>query len=90
MRACISSNCSIDTCIRYAGVGGTCFGGACDGSAGAVKCSGMHLQSFQNLEVGGARLEIRVGPSCTCIDNAYFRQNMKVGDIGLKIRVGAN
>ncbi len=47
----------------------------------------MHSQSFQNLEVRGAGLEIRVGAGCACIGSACFRCN---GLIGLEIRVGVS
>lgn len=49
--------------------------------------SGMHSQSFWNLEMRGAGLEIRVKASYAYIESACIGQNLKVGDAGLKIRV---
>lgn len=52
---------------------GTSSVDACIDSAGAIKRSRMHLQSFQNLEVGDAGLEIHVRAGCiksTCIGSA--------------------
>ena len=46
--------------IRGAYFSNTCFRIACIGNAGAVKRLGMQSQSFRNLEVQGARLEIQV------------------------------
>lgn len=51
------SSCDTSTYIESANVN----------NVNAVKRSRMHLQFFQNLEVGSARLEIRIGVSCTCI-----------------------
>ena len=55
--------CASSACIGASGAGsmGICIGSACVDSVSAVERSGMHLQPFWNLEVGGAGLEIRVG-----------------------------
>lgn len=47
----------------------------------------MHLQSFQNLEVGSARLRIYVVACCAYIKSACLRQNIEMGGIGLKIQI---
>lgn len=61
----------------------------CVNSFSAVECSGMHLQFFQNLEIGGAGLEILVGAGYSCIKSAYFHWNIEVRRTGLEIRLRA-
>lgn len=66
---CIGNTCISGACTEsiYVGVNFngiyiraaiTCVEDPCVCSAGAVKCSGIHLQSFQILEIEGAGLEI--------------------------------
>ena len=86
---CIGDFVAGDACIGGACDTGTCIGSACVDSVSAVERSGMHSQSFRNLEVGGARLEIRVGAGCACIESACVGRNLEVGGTGLEIRVGA-
>ena len=50
------------TCVKGGFVGSACTESTCTGVASAVKHSGIHLQSFQRLEVKlfGTRLNTRV------------------------------
>lgn len=79
-RACIASTYTKRTCTRGAYISNICIKSACTRIASdksncirsvcVVECSGMYLQSFWILEVGGTRLEIQVGAGCTSIRGA--------------------
>lgn len=55
----------------------------------AIECSRIQSELFQNFKVRGARLEIRIRPSCTCIKIDCVDENLELEDTGLEIRVGA-
>lgn len=81
--SCISGTCTKNICIEVASDEGTCVG-----SIWAVKCLRIYLQSFQNLELGSTRLEIRVRTGCTCIESTCVGRNLELGGAKLRIWIG--
>lgn len=74
----------------------TCIGDARVATADVIKCLGMYLQSFQNLEMGDTRLKIRVGTcyiKSACINSASIVKcsgiNLKMRDTGLEVQIKA-
>lgn len=63
------------------------IGSACIDNISAVKYSGMHSQSFWNLKVKSARLEIQLETGCAYIENICVGWNLEVGGTELKIRI---
>lgn len=87
---CIKNSIAKNVCSRGACGTDTCIGSPCGDSVSVVKRSGMHSQLFQNLEIGGTKLEIQVEASYAFIKSACFCQNIEVGSTGLEIQVGAS